>query len=68
MVVAFAVSRLVYRGFDLEGLLWGIVFFFLARAGVFGVRTVNHLFRQNKVDEGMIICCLREDRLDGERR
>jgi len=46
VVVAFAVACLVYRGFDLEGLLLGIVFFFLAQAGVFGVRTINHLFRE----------------------
>ncbi|MFP4358835.1 MAG: hypothetical protein ACLFSZ_10440 [Puniceicoccaceae bacterium] len=45
-LVGFAVSSLLRRGFEAENLVFGIVFLFLAQVGVFGVRTINHLFRE----------------------
>ncbi len=45
-IVAFAISSLVYRGFDVAGLVLAILFLFFVQIGTFSVRTVNHLFRE----------------------
>jgi len=45
-VVAYAISCLVYRGFNIESLVLALVFLFLAQTGILAVRTINHFFRE----------------------